>query len=202
MKTEVVMRRSFFGGAIRQKSKSTYFSATDLVNQANEIRDKKFNLSKWLHNDSTQAFIQEIEKTYDCKAVEVTRGCYAGTWVHPMLFMDLALTLSPKLKVTVYEWIRDELLKFRDDSGDSYKLMSGALFERYPDKQRFGRYIPKVALTIKNACRVKDWESATENQLKLRDTIHQNITLLCNVIKDADTAVEFGIKEALKNVKA
>ena len=47
-------------------------------------------------------------------------------WVHPLLFIDMALWLNPKLKLEVYEWLFDKLLMYRNDSGDSFKRMCGA----------------------------------------------------------------------------
>ena len=110
-----------------------------------------------------------------------------------MLFIDIALAISPKLKVETYEWLYDNLLKFRNDSGDSYKKLTGALFERTTDKHIFHRYISKVALQIQEACGVEDWQTATEEQLKKRDRIHENITLLCSVLKNREEAVRLGI---------
>jgi hypothetical protein len=33
------------------------------------------------------------------------------------------------LKIEVYSWLFDKLIKYRNNSGDSYKKMAGALFE-------------------------------------------------------------------------
>jgi len=205
MKSEVVMRRSLFDREVRQKSKSAFLSATDLVEAANVKRKQlgygEFNMSTWLSSQSTKDFMQQIEESKGIKPVQITRGRNGGTWMHPILFMDLALTLSPKLKLEVYEWLHDELLKYRNDSGDSYQKMAGAIFSKCSDKSRFAKYITSVSMKIKRACGVDDWESASEDKLRLRDKMHNNIALLCSVTSKPDKAVVVGIGKALSELQ-
>ena len=202
MNTEVIMERELLGGSIRQKSKSEYFSATDLANVGNSWRMKNgltnFNLPVFLSGKGTKEFIQEIERKYDCKAVVKGRGRNSCTWVHPLLFIDIALSVSPTLKLEVYEWIFDHLIKYRNQSGDSYKKMCAAIFERIGCKSNFQKFIIKTAENISEALNVSDWNKANEIQLQQRDKIHESITLLCNVLKDPSQAVKLGIYECTK----
>ena len=176
-------------------------SATDLVEAGNKWRfangESEFLLRHWLSNKSTQEFMSEIEKSEGVVPIKTKRGKYGGTWMHPLLFIDLALAISPKLKLEAYKWLHDELLKHRNNSGESYKRMTGALYDRFGDKFRFNRYIPTVAMRIQDACGVSDWQHATSEQLEMRDKIHNNIALLTSVLRDCDKAVEYGIKEVL-----
>lgn len=89
------------------------FSATDLV-KAGRMEcfssiGRLFSLSAWLNTESTQEFIAELEKEFGKTVVKSQNGSH--TWVHPLLFIDLALALSaaisPKLKIEVYEWLLD-----------------------------------------------------------------------------------------------
>ena len=52
MVTEVIMKREIFGKEISQKSKSEFFSATDLVRAGNRWRIQNelepFNMKAWL----------------------------------------------------------------------------------------------------------------------------------------------------------
>lgn len=75
----------------------------------------------WCKNKSTIEFIETLEKEIGTKAIIVGRGSKAENWVHPFIFIDLALAISPVLKVKVYRWVYDNLIKYRNDSGDSYK---------------------------------------------------------------------------------
>jgi len=97
MNTEVVMKRRLFDGKISQKGKNGYFSATDSVNIGNiwrlQNRLPLFSLRSWLQTKSTEQFI------------------------------DLALAIDSKLKIEVYKWLYDELLKYRNGFGDS-RLMA------------------------------------------------------------------------------
>lgn len=203
MKTEVTLQRPFFHGTVGQKSKSGMFNATDLVYIGNEKRRElnkdKFNLSQYLKSKSVLEFIEELQYQYPQeKIIDLKgKGRASVTWVHPLLFIDIALSIDPKVKVGVYKWLQDELVKYRNDSGDSYKKMVGSLFERHTDETRFGKFIQQIAIYIKKELKVEDWNKATEEQLKLRDKIHDNITLLSSVLRDTNQIVRISVDKAL-----
>lgn len=200
MKTEVIMKRALFGKEISQKSKSEFLSATDLVKAGNKWRilnDKPiFMLKTWLASKNTKEFIQELENEYG-KVIIRAKNQNFHTWMHPFLIIDLALAIDPKLKIEVYKWLYDELLKYRNSSGDSYKKMSGALFINCRNKRFFTNEIKDTAHKIKEACGVDDWQSASKEQLELRNKIHNNIALLCDVLKNNTDSVRIGIKKAI-----
>lgn len=201
MKTEVIMKRELFGTEVSQKSKSEMLSGTDLVRAGNKWRSfnelSDFNLSQWLKTKSTVEFISELEKKYG-KALIKSRGRSAHTWMHPLLFIDCALAISPKLKIETYEWMFDHLIKNRNDSGDSYNLMVGSLYHRHNNKSTFTPYIQGVARKIKQVCNVKDWQTANEKKLKARDKLHNDIALLSDVLNNNDEAVRLAIVKTLK----
>ena len=201
METQVIMKRQLFSGKISQQSKTGFFNATELAQIGSEWRRAQghtpFNLSQFLKTDSTCSFIHELENKYG-DALAVTRGRNGGTWVHPLLFIDIALAINPKLKVEVYEWLFDNLIKFRNDSGDSYKEMAAAIWTRFVNKREFPKYMVRVANYIKKSCEVPDWQTATENQLKQREKIHNSIKTLTNVLTNTDDAVRLGVVENLK----
>lgn len=200
MKTQVIMKRELFGVEISQQSKTEFFSATELISAGNKWRIANgysaFNLSQYLKSSSFIEFKTELEKKYG-NVMSVGRGRNGQTWVHPLLFIDIALAINSKLKIEVYEWLFDNLIKFRNDSGDSYKQMSAAIYLRYTNKRDFHNYIQKVANYIKAELKVDDWQKATDEQLKKRDTIHNSIRLLCNVLNNTNQAVRLGVKENL-----
>lgn len=200
MNTQVIMKRELFGCEISQQSKTGFFSATDLVKAGNNWRILNmlppFDFSSYIRNRSFIEFRTEIEKKYG-KVLNSGQGRGVHTWVHPLIFIDIALAINPKLKVEVYEWLFDNLIRFRNDSGDSYKEMSAAIYIRFSNKREFPNYIQKVANYIKSELKVDDWQKATAEQLKKRDLIHNSIRLLCNVLNDTNHAVRIGIKENL-----
>lgn len=194
------MERRLFDVSIKQQSSGGFFSATDLVNAGNKWRlhnDKSlFNLSMYLKSKSFCEFKYEMESKYGNVIIN-GRGRNSATWVHPLIFIDIALAINPKLKIEVYEWLFDNLIKFRNDSGDSYKEMCAALYIRFKNKSEFHNYIINVANRIKKSLGVSDWQKASEEELRKRDLIHISIKLLCNVLNDTDKAVELGIIENL-----
>ena len=113
MKTQVIMKRELFGSDISQQSKTGYFNANELVNSGNKYRILNdmpmFKLQDWLNLPKTKEFIKELEFNLECNVKNATRGRNASTWLHPYLFIDLALYISPKLKIEVYSWLFDEL---------------------------------------------------------------------------------------------
>lgn len=199
MKSEVVMKRKTFGEIISQKSKSGFFSATELERAGNKYRAMNdlplLRLNTYFANSANKEFVKELEAKYG-KVKTDGRGKGNQVWVHPLLFLDIALWIDPKMKVEVYEWLMDNLLQFRNDSGDSYKKMCGALYIHAKNKTLFNKNIQLVARRIKLECGVKDWNEASEKQLKLRDKIHEFIALTSDLLKDSNAAIEIGIKKA------
>ena len=198
MQTQVLMKRELFGCNISQQSKTEFFSATELVKAGNKFRLanglSEFNLSQYLKGSSFKDFKSELENKYG-NVITSGRGRSSNTWVHPLLFIDIALAINPKLKIEVYEWLFDNLIKYRNNSGDSYKEMAASVYTRYPNKREFPVYMQKIALYIKRELGVSDWNNATEEQLLKRDDIHKSIKLLCNVLNNTDQAVRIGVKE-------
>ena len=200
MKTAVIMQRELFGMPVSQHSKTEYFSATDLVKAGNKYRAinglSPFNEKAWMANKGTKEFMEELEQKFG-KVKISARGRGQHTWIHPLLFIDMALAISPKLKIETYEWMFDHLIKNRNESGDSYNLLCGALYKRHSNKTTFHKYIQEVAKNIRLACNVSDWNKASESQLKARDQIHKEAALLCEVLQDNDVALKIAFARVL-----
>ena len=198
MNTEVILKRELLGGEISQKSKSEFFSATDLFKIGNKWRVANGLIHKTLqeynHLKSTKEFESELKARFKIVR-KLKRGRGEHLWVHPLLFLDMALWLNPTLKVEVYEWLFDNLTKYRNDSGDSYKKMCGALFVR-ANKSEYIQNIKKLCKLIQLECGVTDWNKANEAQLKLRDKMHENIALLADVLNNNKEAIRLGILKA------
>jgi len=201
MLTEVIMKRKLFDSEISQKSKSEFFSATDLVKAGNKWRMlnglQAFNDSHFFSKKETKEFMASLESKFKEPVRIIARGRGTHTWIHPYLFIDMALAINPELKIEVYGWLFDYLIKYRNESGDSYKRMAGALYTNQGNKQAFPGYIQGVAKKIKIACGVEDWNTASQEQLKMRDKIHDSIYLLSDILKDNDRSVNIAIMKAL-----
>lgn len=204
MKTEVIMERELFGEEISQKSKNEFFSATDLVKAGNKYRALNhmslFNFQGWVNSKQTKEFIEALESKFGTVYI-AGKGRGVHTWVHPYLFIDLALAIDPKLKIEVYGWLYDYLIRYRNDSGDSYKKMAGYLYENMPNKRDFQTNMVKLAQIIQNEVGCNDWQKATQMQLEHRDKIHEYITLLCGVFnKNNKEAIRQGLVMAKKYI--
>lgn len=200
MTTEVIMQRELLGDFVSQKSKSGFFSATDLFRVGNKWRlanglDSK-TMQDYLQTKNVKEFIAELKTRNNGEMPLISgRGRGHHSWVHPLLFIDMALWINPKLKIEVYEWLFDNLLMYRNDSGDSYKKMCGALLLR-ANKTDFVKNIQKLGKLIQVECGVSDWNNATQEQLRLRDRIHENIALLADVLNNNKEAIRLGIFKA------
>lgn len=198
------MERELFGSVIRQKHKSEMLSATDLINAYNkniiaetgDVRKaKEFRNYKKL--SSTIEFIETLEEELGSDTKLIQNG--KDNWVHPYVFLDIALWLNPKFKAKVYKWLYDSLLINRDISGNSYNKLSGIVFKH---KKPFGEAkseLKSIATAIQVACDISSskknkWESATEEQLSLRNRIHDYICLMYPIL--GDDAVDLAITKA------
>ena len=205
MVTEVQMIRKFNNCDIKQRNTDEYFCATDLVNAGNKFRlsngQPMFNFTAWLNSKPTQEFIKCVSDDVGCEVViKESKAKKSQTWVHPFIFIDLALAISPQLKLKVYRWVYDDLIKYRNHSGDSYKKMCGALYITQSNKSKYEDEIKKVAIRIKNEVGIDNWQNASEKQLRLRDKIHDNISLLSDIIRDRELLYETAIKKAKEEI--
>lgn len=206
MKTAMIMKRSLNGFDVRQNHKTGMLNANDLVDAANAKRQSTGDNPKLLFNYfANDAYIElEKELLWELSPDEIkltVRGKEGGTWLHPIVFIDLAMWLSPEFRVKALKWLSDGLLIARDESGDSYKEMTSALVKHY--KEDFGdtkTYI-KLANKVAEACsapRGKDrWQLASEDQLKLRDKLHKNIAFLAGISPTLQECVNTAITKTL-----
>lgn len=149
MKTAVVMQRQDMNGLIiRQDSKTQFFNATDLIDSYNLKTSENKRIQNYMDNEATKRFLialSEAENQNNSNSsdlenglIQTKRGKYGGTWMHPYLFIDFAMWLSPEFKVTVIRWVYDNLIKLRNEAGDSFKDVNEALFDKYPSMPHYG----------------------------------------------------------------
>ncbi len=193
MKTEVIMYRPFIGSNVRQLHKCGYLCATDITEIYNQIRITEGKAYKepsdYFKNQSTIEFMQELcnelnlnekskagnspvcFKPSDLK--KVFRGKNnKGTWLHPYLFTDYAMWLSPKFRAKVVIWVSDNLLFLRDSGGDAFKRVNRKLDMKFDIGSKYWEYAKVAKLT---AMRVlgnetpDQWNFANREQLHERD---------------------------------
>lgn len=213
---QVLTSRSLMGQVVRQRTKDSYFNMSDMLALGNRYRQENnlptTTLAVYLSQKNVKEFIAELKEREGKEVwIKGRQGRKAkddesaGVWAHPLIFIDFALWVNPKLKIETYNWILDYLVKYRIDSADSYIRMCGALYKHTTNKHRFKSDIALAAKHIKNACGVSgDWNNATQEQLEMRDKMQDNIARLCGVLRDAKRAFEIGIlmvKEGVGDAK-
>lgn len=207
MKTNQIMKRQFMGFNINQRTEDEYIELASLEVVGNILRNQQglrhFDASAFIEQKGVKEFVSSLEKKIGVPAViKGRRGRGHCTWVHPYVMLKVAFAMSPDIEVEVYSWLYDELIKYRDQSGDSYKKMCGALHAKFRNRALFGEFAIESANKIRFACKVVEWNSATEAQLKLRDRIHDTIAIVADVIDDPNAAVKLGIIRALGESRA
>lgn len=205
MKTAVILERSLMGQKVRQRSDDMMLNAGDLHAIANEARKARGmpekQMGAYFNLQSTSELIAELQLSsdLDMDRIKTTRrGKMGGTWVHPILFMDMAMWYSPEFKVKIIGWVVDNLVGVRNDSGDSYRSMCDALTTNYPEQMGESIVYARIASRIAAACGVPvgGWETATVEQLERRDRIHKNAILLAGVAKSMPDCVNHAIAKA------
>ena len=141
MKTNVTMLRKMGEFDIEQRTQDGYFNATILLKQWNYKTGIQKRITHYLELQSTKDFIQTIDEDSlgrdhadSCKTISyiITRGNKSKgienqVWMHPYLFMDFAMWINPKFKLTVIKFIYDQLIQFRHNAGDYYKTLNKAI---------------------------------------------------------------------------
>lgn len=152
MKTAQIMKRDLNGTAIRQNHKTGMFNANDLLESYNQDSRRHKRIDKYVSTKTTKEYIQVIREQLAKKSnttktgylefplaqavpesdvLRSNRGSVnGGTWMHPYLFLDFAMWLSPEFKYQCMVWLHDKLIKFRDEAGDTFKEINQELGEQ------------------------------------------------------------------------
>lgn len=171
-------------------NKETNFgSLTDLwtVGNAHRIKCNKpqLSLQSYLKSDETKQFIEAIENYIGEIPINIKEGRYGGTWAHLYILLDAAGKLDASFKVQIYKRVIDGgLLKWRDDSGDSYKALNIAIDMMTYEKS--GNH-PDVSVYIYVADCIREnikptggkWNTATHEELSLRTRIENTLISFC-----------------------
>jgi hypothetical protein len=134
MKTSVNMNRQMGKFIVKQRTKDGYFDASYLMQQWNdEYPLNKKQLSKFLENETTKKFINEIieQESHtenslhgDFQVIIKIKGKntkygknHDKVFMHPYLYLDFAMWLSSIFKYHVIKFVYDELIEYRHAAG-------------------------------------------------------------------------------------
>jgi len=166
-----------------------------------EFRNSPKELKRFFETQQTQNFLYALAKDDKCQVsdlIKAKRGRYGGTWAHPLVFVKLCCWLSPEFEVAALKIVYDNLLEYRDDSGEAYKNLCTAMMQKglipTKSKKEIKRHYTllgqSLALAILGKAEKADWNEATEEQLKERVKVETFLT----------QAVEAGLLPSIKSV--
>ena len=207
MKTGMIMEREIMGVTVRQNHKTKMFNANDLHKVACHHRKAEGlaarQIGQYFDLDATKELLKEVCLTEVIKLEDVkksSKGKHGGTWIHPIIFIDMAMWYSPKLKVRIINWVLDGLMELRDESGESFKRMNKTLARNYPSEFESPLSFIKVSKAIAEACNVgtgeNKWQKASKEQLGLRTSIQDNIELIADLCPNSGECLNKAISKA------
>lgn len=154
MKTNQTLIRKMGNFDVFQRTHDGMFNATALLKQWNQNSGMKKEIKDYFGNQSTQEFINALITeenlhggNYPYVKSRASRGINAGTWMHPLLFIDFAMWLNPSFKVKVLKFVYDQLIQYRIEAGDSYREMA-AQIAKISKKQDIASNITNTARAI------------------------------------------------------
>ena len=134
MKTNQIMIRQMGEFSVKQRTKDGFFNATELLKQWNRVSGMKKEVTKFLDLGSTSELVKIIMERD------------AGTWMHPVLFIDFAMWINPSFKYDVIKFVYDDMIRYRNLAGDSYKELASAISKIVPKT-----FIPKAMQKVGEA---------------------------------------------------
>lgn len=147
------MERKMGNFIVIQRTKDGFFNATALLKQWNVSTCSKKKVEHYFENQSTEELINTIiekENLHTRNSVyaksRASRGANAGTWVHPILFIDFAMWINPSFKYDVLKFVYDEMIKYRNEAGDAYRELGSAVSKIVPKA-----FMPKAMSRIGEA---------------------------------------------------
>lgn len=153
METNQIMIRQMGEFSVKQRTKDGFFNATELLKQWNRVSGMKKEVTKFLDLGSTSELVKIIMEREDLHTQDSTyvksrasRGDNAGTWMHPVLFIDFAMWINPSFKYDVIKFVYDDMIRYRNLAGDSYKELASAISKIVPKT-----FIPKAMQKVGEA---------------------------------------------------
>lgn len=137
-----------------QRTSDHMFNGTLLLKQWNNQSRTERKMDNYFNIQGTGEFVETImakENLHTPKLVYVksraSRGGNAGTWMHPLLFIDFAMWINPAFKYDVLKFVYDQLIQYRNEAGDTYKDMCAAIAS-VSGREEVSSNIQKIAKAI------------------------------------------------------
>jgi hypothetical protein len=196
METTVVLSRKMGEFEVTQRTSDGYFNANALLTQWNSVKENPTKkMAHFIENANTNEFIDTIQSRNsdhaDFQSLIISKGRMTingrtqdKVWMHPFLFIDFSMWLSPEFKYDVIKFVYDELIKQRNDAGDAYKELASAIVKITPKKE-IPTAMTKIAQALNFVCTNRH-EREMRNQMdeptmKEMVKLEQEVALLINV---------------------
>lgn len=160
-----------------QRTKDGYFDANSLLTEWNSKKtNPKRQMLEFLESKKTLEFVEVLNDELaqsdksdmafvSKKGVNTAKGRTKDeVWMHPYLFIDFAMWISPKFKLEVIKFVYDELIKQRNDAGDNYKALTavGVKLQGYD----FKKVAEAIQYIVFNRTQKNIRQFASESELK------------------------------------
>ena len=159
-------------------------------------------LHQFLNLKSTQEFIESAPQHWGIPEDQVIqkrgKGSKSEVFGHLSLMLEAASQLSVHVRHEMYkELVEGRLCHFRDVSGDGYKLLSGLIDAKIPDKLG-SQLIMEVAIAIRKKINPPNdiWNQANAKQLEQREQLED---FLCKMLKMGRVKDKDDLLEVIKN---
>lgn len=199
------MKRNMGEFEIMQRTCDGMFNATLLLNQWNgQSNVPQRKLDNYFASSKTAEFIETImkrESLHTPKMVYVksraSRGDNAGTWMHPLLFIDFCMWINPSFKYDVLKFVYDKMLFYRNEVGEAYKQLASAVKKVVPANE-MQAYMQTIAKGINFIVagkheRMARNECGTEEKQREYFEIERQVAMLVNdgFLKSGDEIVGY-----------
>ena len=98
----------------------------DINSTKSESIDNQVKRVSSIPNNQVLKISGIIDKT-NAKTDKRGKRVPGSIWFHPYLFMDFAMWLNPKFRLSVIKFVHDQLIEFRHNAGDYYKGLTSAI---------------------------------------------------------------------------
>ncbi len=201
MKTNQIMTRQLANFKVEQRTKDGYFNLTGLLNSWNSETGAKKELKDYFGNKATQEFIKALAEEENLKGEKspylASRGKNGGTWGHPLLFIDFAMWLNPAFKVKVLKFVSDQMLSYRNEAGEAYKMLASAVSQIVP-RNSIREYMETIAkglnwIIVGRHDKMVRNEYGTEEKQKEYFLLEKQVAMLINdgFLKTGDEVVNY-----------
>lgn len=184
---------------VLQRTSDGMFNATNLLKLWNGTSGQSKEVTKFFENENAKEFIGALIKEENLNtqnsAYLKTRGKNGGTWMHPYLFVKFAMWLNPAFEVKVIKFVYDQLIKYRNDAGDAYRIMSAAISKivKKDDMKEKMRELAKALNYIVYNDHQTDIRNKKADEEKLKE--------MFELEKDVAKLIEFGFIKSFTQLK-